>query len=311
MSPSSTGPDNQTAADPSTDLRQEKLQSNRSVAAVLNEALPYIQRFSGSTVVVKYGGNAMTEEALKKSFARNIVLMKQVGLNPVVVHGGGPQIGAMLEQVGKQSHFINGMRYTDSETMDIVEMVLGGHVNKSIVSMLNLAGGNSIGLTGKDGGLITAKPLKSPDQDDSDDLGQVGQVDSIDASIIETLQQNNIIPVIAPVGIGADGLTYNINADLVASSVAAALNATRFLLLTNTPGILDKEGQLLTGLDRAEIDQLIGDGTIAGGMLPKVQCALDAIDGGVESVQIIDGRIEHALLLELFTDQGLGTLIHH
>jgi len=274
-----------------------------NTAQVLNEALPYIQRFSGKTLVVKYGGNAMTDERLKHSFARNIVLMKQVGINPVVVHGGGPQIGSMLEKIGKQSEFIEGMRVTDAETMDLVEMVLGGNVNKSIVSLLNQVGGRAAGITGKDANLIQAKPLKA------DKLGFVGEVVNVDPTLVHLLKQGGFIPVIAPIGVDASGNSYNINADLVASSIAAKLSAERLLLLTNTAGILDKQGSLLTGLSPRAIEALISDGTIAGGMLPKVQCAIDAIKGGVGSVQIIDGRVENAILLELFTDAGVGTLI--
>lgn len=275
-------------------------------AQVLNEALPYIQRFAGKTIVVKYGGNAMTEERLKKCFAQNIVLMKQLGMNPVVVHGGGPQIGNLLKQLGKESRFISGMRVTDSETMDVVEMVLGAQVNKSIVNLLNQAGGRAVGLTGKDAGLIHARPLET---DPNSELGHVGVVASIDPSIVHTLDQSGFIPVIAPVGVDKQGIGYNINADLVASSVASVLKAEKLLLLTNTPGILDANDELLTGLTRSDIDRLIQEGVIYGGMLPKVQCALDAINSGVNTVQIIDGRVENAVLLELFTDEGVGTLI--
>lgn len=275
-------------------------------AQVLNEALPYIQRFAGKTIVVKYGGNAMTEERLKKCFAQNIVLMKQLGMNPVVVHGGGPQIGNLLKQLGKESRFISGMRVTDAETMDVVEMVLGAQVNKSIVNLLNQAGGRAVGLTGKDAGLIHARPLET---DPNSELGHVGEVASIDPSIVHTLDQSGFIPVIAPVGVDKQGVGYNINADLVASSVASVLKAEKLLLLTNTPGILDANDELLTGLTRSDIDRLIEEGVIYGGMLPKVQCALDAINSGVNTVQIIDGRVENAVLLELFTDEGVGTLI--
>jgi len=279
------------------------------VAQVLNEALPYIQRFSGKTIVVKYGGNAMTDEQLKRSFAQNIVLMKQVGLNPVVVHGGGPQIGDMLQKIGKDSEFIGGMRVTDAETMDIVEMVLGGQVNKSIVNLLNQVGGKAVGLTGKDARFIQATALTLPGSD-SNRLGFVGNVKTIDPTPVNLLQQGGFIPVIAPIGVGDDGKSYNINADLVASSVAVTLKAERLLLLTNTPGILNQEGQLLTGLGPTDIANLIQNDTIQGGMLPKVQCAMDALEHGVGSVQIIDGRVENAVLLELFTDAGVGTLIH-
>ncbi|MBX2823165.1 MAG: acetylglutamate kinase [Gammaproteobacteria bacterium] len=279
------------------------------IAQVLNEALPYIQRFSGKTIVVKYGGNAMTDEKLKRSFAQNIVLMKQVGLNPVVVHGGGPQIGDMLKQLGKETEFIGGMRVTDMETMNIVEMVLGGQVNKSIVNLLNQVGGKAVGLTGKDARFIQATPLTLPGTD-SNRLGFVGNVKNIDPAPVNLLQQGGFVPVIAPIGVGDDGKSYNINADLVASSVAITLKAERLLLLTNTPGILDKEEQLLTGLNPDDIASLIQNETIQGGMLPKVQCAMDALEHGVGSVQIIDGRVENAVLLELFTDAGVGTLIH-
>ncbi len=275
-------------------------------AQVLNEALPYIQRFTGKTIVVKYGGNAMIDETLKNSFARNIVLMKELGMNPVVVHGGGPQIGRLLEQLGKESRFIEGMRVTDSETMDIVEMVLGAQVNKSIVNLLNQAGGRAVGLTGKDAGLIQAKPMESGEDSQ---LGHVGVVESIDPAIVHTLDKSGFIPVIAPVGVDKSGMGYNINADLVASSIASVLKAEKLLLLTNTSGILDKKDQLLTGLTRTDIARLIDEKVIYGGMLPKVQCALDAINSGVKTVQIIDGRVENAVLLELFTDEGVGTLI--
>lgn len=283
--------------------------SASKIAQVLNEALPYIQRFSGKTIVVKYGGNAMTDENLKKCFAQNIVLMKQVGMKPVVVHGGGPQIGKLLEQLGKESTFINGQRVTDAETMDVVEMVLGAQVNKNIVNLLNQVGGKAAGLTGKDASFIQAIPMSLPG-DSGNSLGYVGNVKHIDASIVNLLQDGDFIPVIAPIGVGTDGMSYNINADLVASSIAATLEAERLLLLTNTQGILDKEENLLTGLSPNDIARLIHDGTIQGGMLPKVQCAIDAIAKGVGSVQIIDGRVENALLLELFTDSGVGTLIH-
>ncbi len=285
-------------------------------AEVLNEALPYIQRFSGKIIVIKYGGNAMTDDHLQASFARNIALMKQVGLNPVVVHGGGPQIAHMLERLGKESRFIDGLRVTDRETMDIVEMVLGGQVNKSIVNLLNQSGGKAIGLTGKDGGLFSADPVSYPADDTftpSNDLptplGFVGSINNVNTSVINALIDKDFIPVIAPIAVGPGGMSYNINADLAASSIAGALKAARLLLLTNTQGILDKQGNLLTGLGFDDIDRLIADGTIAGGMLPKVRCATDAIDQGVRVVQIIDGRVEHAVLLELFTDQGVGTLI--
>ena len=282
-------------------------------ARVLIEALPYIQRFTGKTVVIKYGGNAMVDETLKQSFARDIVLMKHVGINPVVVHGGGPQIGSLLERLGKESHFVKGMRVTDAETMDVVEMVLGGLVNKEIVNLINQQGGRAVGLTGKDGGLIRARKLSptsdTPAPDDAVDLGQVGEVTSIDPSVVHILDGGDFIPVIAPIGVGEDGRAYNINADLVAGKVAAILGAEKLILLTNTRGVLDTQGSLLTGLSAQRVDELIADGTIHGGMLPKVACALDAVNSGVKTALIVDGRIEHAVLLELFTDQGIGTLI--
>lgn len=283
--------------------------SAAETARVLNEALPYLQRYSGQTVVIKYGGNAMTDARLQRSFAQNVVMMKQVGINPVVVHGGGPQIGQMLQRLAIESQFIDGMRVTDAATMEVVEMVLGGLVNKNIVSLLNQVGGRAIGLTGKDAGLIEASPMHLPGKPDVS-LGFVGEVVNVRTSVLHRLMDNNIIPVVAPIGTDAQGASYNINADLVASSIAIALNASRLLLLTNTPGILDSQGELLTGLTPSDIARLISEGTLHGGMLPKVQCALDAVAAGVRSVVIIDGRVEHAVLLELFTDQGLGTLIH-
>ena len=285
------------------------------IAHILTEALPYIQRYSGKTIVIKYGGNAMTDEKLKKSFARDVVLLKQVGINPVIVHGGGPQIGKLLEQIGKESHFIEGMRVTDNETMDVVQMVLGGLVNKQIVSDINQAGGKAVGLTGKDGNLIIAKKmqLKSKEIENQPseiiDLGHVGTVEKINPSIVKLLDKEKFIPVIAPIGVGKDGATYNINADLVAGVLASVLGAERLLLLTNTSGVLDKNGDLLTGLNKRDVKNLTDDGTIQGGMLPKIQCALDAVDSGTESACIIDGRVPHAVLLELLTDVGMGTLI--
>lgn len=278
-------------------------------ARVLNEALPYLQRYTGQTVVIKYGGNAMTDETLKRSFAQNVVMMKQVGINPVVVHGGGPQIGQMLKRLTIESEFIDGMRVTDASTMEVVEMVLGGLVNKNIVSLLNQVGGRAMGITGKDAGLIQASPMHLPGKPEVS-LGYVGDVQSIRTDVLTKLVANDMIPVIAPIGTDAQGASYNINADLVASAIAIALNASRLLLLTNTPGILDQQGELLTGLTPGDIARLINDGTLHGGMLPKVQCALDAVAAGVSSVVIIDGRVQHAVLLELFTDQGMGTLIH-
>jgi len=287
----------------------------QNVASVLAEALPYIQRFAGKTIVVKYGGNAMIDEALKAGFARDIVLMKLVGMNPVVVHGGGPQIGNLLEKIGKQSEFIQGMRVTDTETMDIVEMVLGGQVNKEIVNLIHQYGGNAVGLTGKDGNLICATKMamerNSPELNAPEiiDLGHVGEVSQINTKVLDMLIQDDFIPVIAPVGVGEDGHSYNINADLVAGKIAEALNAEKLVLLTNTAGLLDKEGTLLTGLNSESVAALIQDGTIYGGMLPKIQCALDAVQAGVHSSHIIDGRVEHAVMLEVFTDEGVGTLI--
>lgn len=288
----------------------------RNVAHVLTEALPYIQRFSGKTIVIKYGGNAMVDETLKQGFARDIVLMKTVGLNPVVVHGGGPQIGNLLDRLGKDSEFIQGMRVTDRETMDVVEMVLGGLVNKEIVNLLNRHGASAVGLTGKDGDLIRAKKLmlrsNAPELQEASeiiDLGHVGEVESIDASVVDMLVHGGFIPVIAPIGIGQDGHSYNINADLVAGKMAEILGAEKLILLTNTEGLLDKTGNLLTGLDVDTVNRLIGDGTIHGGMLPKIGCALDAVNSGVKTAHIIDGRVTHAVLLELFTDEGIGTLI--
>ncbi len=288
-----------------------------NIAHVLTEALPYIQKFAGKIIVVKYGGNAMVDEKLKNSFARDIVLMKTVGLHPVVVHGGGPQIGKLLEKVGKESHFIEGMRVTDAETMDVVEMVLGGQVNKEIVNLINQHHGSAVGLTGKDGDLIRAKKLivekKSPELKSPPeiiDLGHVGEVDSIDTSIIEMLVKSNFIPVIAPIGVGENGQSYNINADLVAGKMAEALQAEKLMLLTNTAGLLDDDGKILTGLTADQVDDLIASGTIHGGMLPKIRSALDAVHSGVVSSHIVDGRVEHAVLLEIFTDQGVGTLIH-
>ncbi len=290
-------------------------QQASNVAHVLNAALPYIQRFSGKTIVIKYGGNAMVDESLKLSFARDVVLMKLVGVNPVVVHGGGPQIADLLRRLGKDSEFVQGMRVTDRETMDVVEMVLGGLVNKDIVNLINRAGGSAVGLTGKDGDLIRARKMiiKSPapelEASEIIDIGHVGEVESIDVSVVDMLVHGNFIPVIAPIGVGEDGKSYNINADLVAGKVAEVLQAEKLILLTNTPGLLDKDGGLLTGLNADRVDELIAEGTIHGGMLPKIACALEAVKSGVTSSHIIDGRVEHAVLLELFTDEGVGTLI--
>ena len=281
-----------------------------SVAEILIEALPYIQALDRKTVVIKFGGNAMVDEQLKSSFAQDVVLLKQVGVNPVIVHGGGPQIGKLLEQIGKKSQFIEGMRVTDHETMDVVEMVLGGLVNKQIVSLINSHGGRAVGLTGKDGGLIYARKMKlSSANAQSQDLGQVGEVDRIDPAVVKMLDDDDFIPVIAPIGVGKDGTSYNINADLVASKLASVLGAEKLLLLTNTQGVLDPEGKLLTGITARETDRLIKQGIIHGGMLPKVKCALDAVKSGVKTSQIIDGRVKHSVLLELLTDSGVGTLI--
>jgi acetylglutamate kinase len=279
-------------------------------AQTLAEALPYIRRFHGKTIVVKYGGNAMTDERLQKSFAHDVVLLKLVGMNPVVVHGGGPQIENLLNRLGKKGEFVQGMRVTDAETMDVVEMVLGATVNKEIVSLINQAGGKAVGLTGKDGGLIRAKKLLVAGEDGGKvDIGQVGEIDAIDPGVIETLENGGFIPVVAPVGVGKNGETYNINADLVAGKLAEVLRAEKLVLLTNTPGVLDKDGNLLTGLTPKRVDELVAEGTLSGGMLPKIGSALDAARGGVKSVHIIDGRVDHALLLEILTDEGVGTLI--
>ena len=286
-----------------------------NVARVLTEALPYIRQFQGKTIVIKYGGNAMVDENLKSSFARDIVLMKLVGLNPVVVHGGGPQIGQLLKRIGKESEFVDGMRVTDRETMDVVEMVLGGLVNKEIVNLINSHGGKAVGLTGKDGGLIHAAKMQMTRNDPATetseiiDIGHVGEVESIDTSVLDMLIHGDFIPVVAPIGVGKDGHSYNINADLVAGKLAEVMAAEKLILLTNTSGILDQNGQLLSGLSASDVSQLIKDGVIHGGMLPKVRCALDAINSGVRSSHIIDGRVEHAVMLELFTDDGVGSLM--
>ena len=289
--------------------------SAHQIASVLTEALPYIRRFKNKIIVVKFGGNAMIDDDLKHSFARDIVLMKLVGLNPIVVHGGGPQIGNLLKKIGKETGFIDGMRVTDSETMDVVEMVLGGLVNKEIVHLINQHGGKAVGLTGKDGNFIRAKKIQlkksSVDNEASEiiDLGHVGEVTGIDTAVLDMLADSDFIPVIAPIGVGENGESYNINADLVAGKIAEELKAEKLILLTNTAGILDKQGELLTGLSLSDIDNLIADGTISEGMIPKTRCATDALQGGVTSVHIIDGRVNHAVLLELFTDQGEGTLL--
>ncbi len=290
-------------------------ESARNVARVLAEGMPYIQRYRGKTVVIKYGGNAMVDENLKSSFARDIVLMKLVGINPVVIHGGGPQIGRLLAKIGKESTFVDGMRVTDSETMDVVEMVLGGLVNKEIVNLITHHGGRAVGLTGKDGDLIHARKLTitrhSPELDAPEiiDLGHVGEVSSIDVSVVTMLIGGDFIPVIAPIGVGDDGHSYNINADLVAGRMAEVLQAEKLIMLTNTPGLLDRQGALLTGLKSADINALIDNGTIHGGMLPKIRCVLSAVNSGVPAAHIIGGRVEHAVLVELFTDEGVGTLV--
>jgi acetylglutamate kinase len=279
-------------------------------ARVLAEALPYIQRFHGKTIVVKFGGNAMADEFLKASFARDVVLLKLVGMNPVVVHGGGPQIETALARVGKKGEFVQGMRVTDAETMDVVEMVLGGQVNKEVVELINQAGGKAVGLTGQDGGFIRAKKLLIETKDNGKvDIGQVGEIDAIDPAVILVLEQGGFIPVVAPIGTGMDGTTYNINADLVAGKLAEILRAEKLVVLTNTPGVLDKAGKLLTGLTPRKIDDLVAKGVISGGMLPKIGSVLDAARAGVKSCHIIDGRVPHALLLEVLTDEGVGTVI--
>ncbi len=281
-------------------------------AKVLAEALPYIKRFHGKTIVVKYGGNAMTDERLKRSFAHDVVLLKLVGMSPVVVHGGGPQIDEQLARLGKKGEFIQGMRVTDAETMDVVEMVLGGQVNKEVVTLINQAGGKAVGLTGQDGAFVRARKLLLPDKvrgSGKIDIGQVGEISSIDPKVIWALEEGGFIPVVAPIGVGEDGQSYNINADLVAGKLAEVLKAEKLVVLTNTPGVLDKNGKLLTGLTPKRIDALVADGTLSGGMLPKISSALDAARNGVKSVHIIDGRVEHAVLLEILTDEGVGTLI--
>ena len=281
-------------------------------ARILAEALPYIRRFHGRTIVVKFGGNAMVDAALQSGFARDVVLLKLVGMNPVVVHGGGPQIEQLLKRLDIRSEFVQGMRVTDAATMDVVEMVLGGAVNKDIVTLVNQAGGKAVGLTGQDGGLIRAKKMLLPSKDRPDqlvDIGQVGEIEAIDPGVIHALEQGGFIPVVAPIGTGADGATYNINADLVAGKLAEVLKAEKLVMMTNTPGVLDASGRLLTGITPRQIDDMVADGSLSGGMLPKISSALDAARNGVKSVHIIDGRVPHALLLEVLTDQGVGTLI--
>lgn len=282
------------------------LTNAHDIAHVLTEALPYIRRFAGKTIVVKYGGNAMKDDTMISSFARDIVLMKAVGMNPVVVHGAGPQIGTHLEKLGKTSRFVQGMRVTDDETMDVVEMMLGGLVNKAIVSAINQQGGRAVGLTGKDGGMIRARKLNI----EGEDIGQVGEVEKIDPRVINHLEAGGFIPVIAPIGAGASGEAFNINADVAAGKIASVLQAEKVMFLTNAAGVLDKQGKILTGLNVTEVEALIADETISGGMVPKVRYALDAVNSGVRNAVIIDGRVAHAVLLELFTDKGVGTLIH-
>lgn len=293
-------------------MTQNQALTPAAEAAILAEALPYIKRFHGKTIVVKYGGNAMTDEHLKRCFARDVVLLKLVGMNVVVVHGGGPQIESMLSRVGKEGHFIQGMRVTDAETMEIVEMVLGGQVNKDVVNLINGAGGHAVGLTGKDNNFIRAQKLLLPNKDnpaEGIDVGQVGDITQVDPKLIRHLEDGGFIPVIAPIGVGKDGETYNINADVVAGKIAEILKAEKLVLLTNTPGVLDKAGELITGITPKQIDDMVEDGTLSGGMLPKIGSALDAARNGVKSVHIIDGRVEHALLLEILTDHGVGTMI--
>ncbi|MEE3171772.1 MAG: acetylglutamate kinase [Pseudomonadota bacterium] len=288
------------------------IDSAKNIAEVLTESLPYIQKFTGRTVVVKYGGNAMTDEKLKQSFARDIVLMKLVGINPIVVHGGGPQIANVLDQLNIESNFVNGLRVTDSKTMDVVEMVLGGLVNKEIVGLLNKNHGKAVGVTGKDGNLIKAKKLRiKPNEGDDEvvDIGQVGKVVSIDTKVLEVMKDSDFIPVIAPIGTDEKGASYNINADSVAGEIAKVLRAEKLILLTNVAGVQGRKGTILTGLSIKQVAKLIADKTIRGGMLPKIECALEAVKGGVHSAHIIDGRVEHAVLLEIFTDEGVGTLI--
>ncbi|MEK0416442.1 MAG: hypothetical protein RI949_448 [Pseudomonadota bacterium] len=284
----------------------------RDQAEILAQALPYIRRFHGKTLVIKYGGNAMTDPALQQDFAEDIVLLKLVGMNPIVVHGGGPQIDEALNKIGKKGTFIQGMRVTDEETMEVVEWVLAGEVQQDIVGLINAAGGKAVGLTGRDGGLIRAQKMRMVDKSDpavEHDIGQVGEITSIDPSVVRALQDDQFIPVISPIGFGENNESYNINADLVASKLATVLRAEKLMLLTNTPGVLDKSGQLLTNLSAREIDELFADGTISGGMLPKISGALDAAKSGVNAVHIIDGRVPHAMLLEILTDQAYGTMI--
>ena len=284
----------------------------RDKAEILAQALPYIRRFHGKTMVIKYGGNAMTDPELQADFAEDVVLLKLVGMNPVVVHGGGPQIETALARLGKKGEFVQGMRVTDAETMEVVEWVLGGEVQQDIVGLINQAGGKAVGLTGRDGGMIRARKLRMVDKDDPNkeyDVGQVGDIVSIDPSVVRALQDDAFIPVISPIGFGESNESYNINADVVAGKLATVLKAEKLVLLTNTPGVLDKAGKLLTDLTAKAIDDMFADGTIHGGMLPKISSALDAAKSGVHSVHIIDGRVPHAMLLEILTDQAYGTMI--
>jgi acetylglutamate kinase len=302
----------QSAINPSASPMNDSALTAAHKAQVLAEALPYIKRFHGKTIVIKYGGNAMTDARLKEGFAHDVVLLKLVGMNPVVVHGGGPQIDELLARMGKKGEFVQGMRVTDAETMDVVEMVLGGQVNKEVVTLINQAGGKAVGLTGQDGAFIRARKMLLTDRNNGGgkiDIGQVGEVEAIDPKVISALEESGFIPVVAPIGVGEDGQSYNINADLVAGKLAEVLRAEKLVVLTNTPGVLDKKGKLLTGLTPKKIDALVADGTLSGGMLPKIGAALDAARSGVKSVHIIDGRVEHALLLEILTDEGVGTLI--
>ena len=284
----------------------------RDKAEILAQALPYIRQFHGKTMVIKYGGNAMTDPALQQAFAEDVVLLKLVGINPVVVHGGGPQIEGLLKRLGKQGQFIQGMRVTDAETMEVVEWVLGGEVQQEIVGMINRAGGKAVGLTGRDGGLIKAQKLRLVDQQDPSvvhDVGQVGDIVSIDPSVVKSLEDAGFIPVVSPIGFGEDGESYNINADVVAARLATVLRAEKLLLLTNIRGVLDKAGELLTNLSATEVDALIADGTISGGMIPKIAGALEAAHSGCNAVHIIDGRVPHAMLLEILSDEAYGTMI--
>ncbi|MDC0237947.1 acetylglutamate kinase [Gammaproteobacteria bacterium] len=291
------------------------MNEHEETARILVEALPYIQRFHGSTIVIKYGGNAMADESLKRAFARDVILMKVVGMNPIVVHGGGPQIEELLSRLNIDTRFVGGMRVTDEETMDVVQMVLGGLVNKEIVSLINDSGGMAVGVTGKDGNLIRARRMELTETNEGSvgpetiDIGQVGEVESINQAVLESLIDGDFIPVIAPIGVGPNGESLNINADLVAGGVAQHINAEKLVLITNTPGILDENNDPIASLSRKKAASLISQGVIKGGMLPKARCALDAVEGGVQSAHIIDGRVPHALLLEVLTDSGIGTLI--